>query len=491
MPSYSYRPVESPGYRQRSSLYQKPPRRRRSRGPLIAVALILIILVAGGLAVGRTINFLRQSFNLGNPFTAAQQAVDPNAGSIPYKLNHGQQVNVLLMGYGGSENDAPYLTDTIMALSIDPANHRVQEVSIPRDLTVRIDAFQNQQPQVQKINAAYAIGMDDGTYQGKRPEFTKVKDRGGKLAEQTVSSISGLHFDGYVAVDFKAFRDLVDALGGVQVCLDGPLDDNQYPDSHNGYIRGGIHFKAGCQQVNGVQALQLARSRHAVQADQASDFGRARRQQLLLNAIRKKATSVNAITKAPALMDALQNDFSTNLGLADLKAVYDWAGKLPDSAIGRAAITNTNFLDDYYLRQGTCGDFNQYTLCPLDSSYQMLRSYFANLFVDPRVLKEAAPIQIVNSSRSLEDMGDRVSQTLGPLGLKAVQPVRGKTTDTSVIYDYSGDKHPLTAKWLSQYFHANVVEVAAGAAPPTSSPPAGGFAVVLGRDYALRWIGQA
>jgi LCP family protein required for cell wall assembly len=489
MPNYSYRPVDSPGYRQRSSLYQKP--RRRSPRPFIALGLVLVILVTGGIAVGRTVGFLRQVVNFGNPLSEAQRSVAPPAGSLPWKLSQGQQVNVLLMGYGGSENDAPWLTDTIMVLSIDPANHRALETSIPRDLAVQIDAWSNRQPQMQKINAAYAVGMDDGTYPGKRGEFTKTKDRGGKLAEQTVSSITGVHFDGYVAVDFKAFRDLVDALGGVQVCLDGPLDDNQYPDSHNGYIKGGIHYKAGCQQVNGVQALQLARSRHATQADQASDFGRARRQQLLLNAIRKKATSANAITKAPALMDALQNDFSTNLGPTDLKAVYDWAGKLPDSSIGRASITNTNFADDYYLRRGSCGDYYQYTLCAVDPSYHMLKTYFANLFVDPKALKEAAPVQIVNSSRTLEDMGDRVSQTLTPLGLKTVEPVRGKTSETSTIYDYSGGKHPLTAKWLAHYFGASVVQVPAGTAVPTPSPPDGGFSVVLGRDYALHWIGQA
>jgi LCP family protein required for cell wall assembly len=490
MPTYSYRPPDPSRYRQRSPLYPQRPRRRGPR-VLIALGLVLVILVAGGIAVGRTVSFLGQTANLSNPFSEFGRSVDPPAGSLPWKLNHGQRVNVLLMGYGGSENDAPWLTDTIMVLSVDPANHRALEVSIPRDLSVQIDAFANRRPVTDKINAAYAVGMDDGTYRGKRPEFTKVKDRGGRLAEQTVASITGVQFDGYVAVDFKAFRDLVDALGGVQVCLDGPLDDNEYPDGNRGYVKGGIHFKAGCQQVNGTQALQLARSRHAIQSDQASDFGRARRQQLLLNAIRKKATSANAITKAPALMDALQNDFSTNLGLSDLKAMYDWAGKLPDSAIGRAAITNTNFVADYYLRAGSCGDYNQYTLCPEDSSYRMLKTYFANLFVDPRVLKEAAPVQIVNSSRTLDDMGDRVSQTLSPLGLKVVQPVRGRTAQNSVVYDYSGGKHPLTAKWLANYFGASVVPVGQGTTAPTPSPPDGGLSVVLGRDYALRWVGQS
>src|SRR5205807_3777874 len=129
----------------------------------------------------------------------------------------------------------------------------------------------------------------------------------------------GRQVDGYIGVDFKAFRDMVDTLGGVNLCLDGPRDDYQYPNYHNGYIRGGIHFKAGCQQLNGEQALELARSRHAVQANQANDFGRARRQQLLVNAIRRKATSVGAIARAPSLMSALAQDFSTNLSLTDIK----------------------------------------------------------------------------------------------------------------------------------------------------------------------------
>src|SRR5205807_2472246 len=75
MPNYSYRPVDSPGYRQRSSLYQKP--RRRSPRPFIALGLVLVILVTGGIAVGRTVGFLRQVVNFGNPLSEAQRSVAP------------------------------------------------------------------------------------------------------------------------------------------------------------------------------------------------------------------------------------------------------------------------------------------------------------------------------------------------------------------------------------------------------------------------------
>jgi hypothetical protein len=226
-----------------------------------------------------------------------------------------------------------------------------------------------------------------------------------------------------------------------------------------------------------------------VQANEASDFGRARRQQLLLNAMRKKATSINAITKAPALMNALQKDFDTNLAPSDLKALYDWSSKLADGAIGRSAITPADFMDEYFQRRGTCGDFYTYTLCPEDPSFQMLKAYFANLFVDPKILKEGAPIQIVNSSRSLDELGDRVSESLTPLGLKMVQPVRGRTAEKSAVYDYSGGKYPLTTQWLARYFNASIASPPAGS--PASSPSSDGVTVVLGRDYALRWIGQS
>ena len=80
---------------------------------------------------------------------------------------------------------------------------------------------------------------------------------------------------------------------------------------------------------------------------------------------------------------------------------------------------------------------------------------------------------------------------LRPLGLKLADPARAPYRAKSVIYDYSGGKHPLTARWLAHYFGASVVQVPPGTAAPTPSPPDAGFSVVLGRDYALRWIGQA
>src|SRR5207253_10440056 len=72
------------------------------------------------------------------PYTTLFRS-EPAQGTMAYKLKHGQQVNILLLGMGGEQNDAPYLTDSIMAVSIDPTSNRVMMASIPRDLVVHID----------------------------------------------------------------------------------------------------------------------------------------------------------------------------------------------------------------------------------------------------------------------------------------------------------------------------------------------------------------
>ncbi len=483
------------------SSFQNPrPRARRSQqrpaavltgARVLGVALIVALVAGGALATLRVADFLRTTANVRNPFGTARQVLEPDPGTIPWKLRHGERVNILLLGYGGVENDAPWLTDTMMVLSLDPSSRRVVEASIPRDLLVPVDAWPRHQTLAQKINVAYEIGIDDAGWPGKRPEFTAARNRGGRLSEQTVSAITGLQFDGYVAVDFKAFRDVVNALGGVDICLDTALDDRQYPDYKEGYVKGGIHFAKGCQAVNGEQALELARSRHAVQPEQASDFGRARRQQQLLNSIRKRAASGHVLTQVPGLMNALQKNFDSDLGLADLQALHEWSAKLPDSAIARVGVTSSDLVDEFYMRRGSCGDIHADVLCAQDPSFGVMKAYFANLFVDPRVLGEAAPVVVVNGSRNLEEMGDRVARSLQPLGFKLAEPVRVRPQEHSYVYDYSGGRYPLTAAWMAGYFHATVVTPTPATPVPAGTPAGEGLVVQLGRDYSVRWIGQA
>src|ERR1700730_3842048 len=298
------------------------PRARRSRYnvsyrltrsvPAVLVAVLLVgVLVGATLTYKRIDDFITTTTGHHlNPIGEVVQAVQPAQGTIAYKLEHGQQVSVLLLGMGGSENDAPYLTDSIMSVTIDPASHRVMLASIPRDLVVQMNLQDNpSRIWTNKINAAYEVPYVNiiccvaSQYQGA--------NGGGLAAEHEVGKVTGITFDRYIAVDFVAFRDMVNALGGVDICLSTNLDDLEYPNYNNGYMP--IHFKVGCQHLNGEQALEVARSRHAIQAEQSSDFGRARRQQDIMQAIKKKATTVNGFAKAPQLLNALQSNINTDM----------------------------------------------------------------------------------------------------------------------------------------------------------------------------------
>ena len=457
---------------------------------MIAAVCLLAVILGVTLTYKRFDDFVNATTGRHiNPIGEVVQAVEPQPGTIAYKLNHGQRVNILLLGMGGYENDAPYLTDSIMAVTIDPVSNRVMLASIPRDLVVHMN-LQNPPSRTwtQKINAAYEVPYTN-IICCVASQFTGPYG-GGYAAEHEVGKVTGLTFDRFIGVDFVAFRDMVNALGGVDVCLSTNLDDLSYPNYHNGYMP--IHFKAGCQHLNGEQALEIARSRHALQAEQASDFGRAKRQQDIMQAIKRKATTVNGFSKAPALLDALQKNIHTDMTLSDMKAIYDWGKNLPDSSIVRIALTApSGAAPGNLLTYGNCGLGPATSqLCPDDPTYTMIHKYLGAALIDPKTLAERAPVQILNASNNYSDLGSLVTTMLDPTGLQLNDPVNHRPSPQTTILDYSGGKFPQTAQWLQSFFGGQVVQ----ATPTNPAPAAGqqtyGLVVVVGHDFALRWLGE-
>jgi len=476
--------------RARRSRYNVSYRLTRSVPAAVVAVLVLVVLVGATFTYKRFDDFI--SATTGRHITPGEivQVVEPAQGTIAYKLKHGQQVNILLLGMGGEQNDAPYLTDSIMAVTIDPTTGRVMLLSIPRDLVVHMNLqTPSSRTWTNKINAAFEVPYIS-IICCVAPEY-QGRDGGGHAAEHEVGKVTGLTFDRYIGVDFVAFRDMVNALGGVDVCLTTNLDDYSYPNYNNGYMP--IHYKAGCQHLNGEQALQISRSRHAEQPQQQSDFGRAKRQQDVMQAIKKKATTVNGFSKAPQLLDALQKNIHTDMSLSDMKAIYDWGKNLPDSSLIRVALTapsplgEGNLLDSFNCGMGP----GVSQLCPDDQSYNMIHKYVGSVFIDPKVLAERAPIQFSNgASNTVYGLDTRVVSMFDPTGLQLLDTVGHPAVSQTQILDYSGGQYPLTTKWLQGFFGGTVV-----AATPTNPAPARGqqttgVVVVLGRDFALRFLGQ-
>ncbi len=181
-------------------------------------------------------------------------------------------------------HDAVRNTDTVMLLHYGDSGPYL--VSLPRDSYVAVPGHGKN-----KINAAYGLG-------------------GAKLLSRTVEEATGLRVDHYAEVDFLGLVRVVDALGGVRLCLDAPLKDE----------KSGADFPAGCSHMNGTQALAYVRARYS---DPKGDLGRVQRQRELISAVSEKmlapGTLLNPFRTVPALdasLAALRVDGRT--GVVDL-----------------------------------------------------------------------------------------------------------------------------------------------------------------------------
>src|SRR5438046_2589779 len=144
--------------RARRSRYSVSHRLTRSVPALIGAVPVVAIVVTATVAYRRIDDFLSATTGKHLTLGAVVEAVQPDPGTIAYKLQHGQPVNILLLGMGGYENDAPFLTDSIMAVTIDPNSHRVMLASVPRDLAAHMNLQTNAGSiWTNKINAASKV----------------------------------------------------------------------------------------------------------------------------------------------------------------------------------------------------------------------------------------------------------------------------------------------------------------------------------------------
>jgi len=120
----------------------------------------------------------------------------------------------------------------------------------------------------------------------------------------------------------------------------------------------------------------------------------------------------------------------------------------------------------------------------------MIHKYLASIFIDPKTLAEKAPVQFANGATNFAGLDQRVTTMFDPTGLQLADPVTRPASARTVILDYSGGQFPLTTKYLQDFFGATVI-----VSTPTNPAPARGqqnygLVVVLGHDFALRFLGE-
>ena len=282
-------------------------RRRVARAAVVTIGAVVLALVIGGLFAYRSlegnITALDTDEALG---TDRPEAYDDDPVTR-------DPLNILLLGSDTREGqgnssiggETPGLSDTTILLHLSADRERAYGVSLPRDAMVeRPDCLmpngETDPGGLSMFNQAYAVG-------------------GPGCTQRTVEQLTGIRIDHFVVVDFAGFKHMVDALGGVTVCVPEEVNDDV----------GNIHLPAGTYEATGTQALDYVRVRHGISNN--GDIGRMKRQQAFLAAMANKAISAGTLANPVKLynfLDAATNSLTTDPELANLKDLAGLAGQL-------------------------------------------------------------------------------------------------------------------------------------------------------------------
>lgn len=366
-------------------------------------------------------------------------AVEPTLAVIDNlpRITDPRQRHILLLGIdqrSAAEAQGPFRTDTMILLSVNPAQKTVGVLSLPRDLWVDIP-----ENGPGRINTANFVG-DSIAYPG---------GGGPALAMDTVAQNFGIRVDKYLLVNFNVFTGIVDTLApqGVLVRVDEYIDDPDYPDDYYGVIH--VRFEPGEQRMDAETLLQYARTR----ATEGGDFDRARRQQVVLDAVRAEVLSaggiVNFISQAPRLWQELQNNYRTNLELNDIIALGRLMGEIEREDIRYRVV------DNYYAHLGLSpqGDqvlFPDYTAIRqliLDTFYPQTQLTLAE--IKARADEENALLHVYNGT-NIAGLAGATREWLLSNGVRVdrIDNDVNSWRQQTEIRDYG--RHPFTAQYLAR-----------------------------------------
>lgn len=357
------------------------------------------------------------------------------------------RINILLIGMGGKNHDGGYLADTILLVSIKPSTKQVSMISIPRDTSVQVES--GAWRKVNSINA---------TAESKSP------GSGGAAMTKALSEILGVPINYYVRADFQGFINIIDEMKGIEVNVENTLDDYSYPvmgreDNPDYYSRyEHLHVDTGLQKMDGSLALKYARSRHGV-GKEGTDFARAKRQQLILQAVKEKLLSKSTLLK-PAMIikisGQLNEHVDTNISVSEMLLLWeDYKGVTRDNIINEV-IDN----QDNGLLVDTRGEDGAYLLVPKSGNFDQIKAFVQNVFGESTTSPSLTTIEPIANSTNIQvingtwvsGLASKIASELNPYNFKATKISNGleRNFTKSAIYDLSYGKNDDAIKSLAE-----------------------------------------
>ena len=279
------------------------PRRRRITFVLIAALVIALVVAASGL-------WFKLQGNISTASMRSSESAAPDS-------SHG--LNILLLGSDTRDLEASGFgratgarSDSMVLVHVAAGNKRIDAVQIPRDTLVDMPACED---------------TGHGSSPGGVSMINSALNYGPACSVAAVESLTGIQLNHFIEMNFEGFMSIVDALGGINVCLPQPMKDPKAK----------LDLPAGDQKVNGTDALALARTRHAV--GDGSDIARLGHQQMVMSAIVQQATSRETLARPDRLysfLDAATQSLTVDPGLSslsDLTALAARAQAVPSEEI--------------------------------------------------------------------------------------------------------------------------------------------------------------
>jgi LCP family protein required for cell wall assembly len=427
------------------NLPPRPPSKLKARiWKAFKILAALIVVAAIGFGIYIASNLLKVSVN---PFNFAQLKGESRG-----------RVNIMMLGVGDPGHAGEALSDTDLLVSINTRSKQVAVISVPRDTRVSIPGYG-----YAKINQANSDG-------------------GVPLAKKVFEQTLGQPVDYYVKANFSGLKEVVDAVGGVDVNSPTALSDPEYPCDTNESRSCGFRLSAGPHHLDGTTALKYVRCRKGTCGD---DFGRAARQQEVMQSIRDHASSAGTLAnpvKLAQLAHAAGSNVQTDLSIGNVKRLVELTKGTAKSNIISVVF---NLQPDGFLQTSGNGS----DLVPKGGSFSAIHAFVDNIFKVGPIWVEHPTVTLENGTTTAGiagKFGDKLNSDGYDINVTAITNAITRDHATSQIIDYSGGKDPHTLAYLE-----SLLKVKATPPPTPLAYPPSDIVVILGGDYASTASGSS
>ena len=434
--------------------------------------VLFLAIITGGFFVYKNLSVINKVFH-GNLITDVQLLFSTT------KLSGEStgRVNILLAGYQGSASDEGPLTDSIMVVSLDTQNNTAFTISIPRDLWVNVPGIGHE-----KINAA-----------NTNTTFNQTGYFNGGMGQlqQVVEQKLGIPINYYALIDYTAFKDAVNAVGGITVNIQSPDPRGLYDPNVDKVHGGPVKLSDGPVKLNGLSALALALARGDSPYSYGfplSDIDRTTHQRQMLIALEQKATTAGVLSNPitiSKLVSTLGNNVTTNLTLPDVLQAAKLAKKV-----------NTTNIKSYGLSYGGTNPLLMSYLAPdgedalipkagLDN-FSQIQQYYKQLTSSNPVVKEGATVVVLNASKTI-GIATKEAAVLKIKGFNVIAVADASSQyPASMVVNLAGGKTPASLKTLQQIFTSNTTFVTSSTVPTEATEAqnySADFVIVLGQNW--------